>query len=237
MRQTLVLVHTVAPLIAEFDRLCRSMLPGIEMFNILDEPLLEQIRRRGHSTPDDEVRLSAHVAAAEAVGAVCVLVTCSTVSQCVDAIRPACAIPVVAIDEAMVDEAVRLGGTRVALLATNPTTIEPSRALLLSASGRAGRRIEVRQRLVPDALAALTAGDGRTHDSLVEAAIREEAARADVVVLAQATMARALDAMGDAPPPVPVLSSPELALRQVRDLMGLGEDRDQGRVAASGGPR
>ena len=70
-------------------------------------------------------------------------------------------------------------------------------------------------------------GDEATHDRLVAHAITDAAARADVVVLAQASMARATAAMADWAPPVPVLTSPELALRQVgRILAGPPVERD-----------
>jgi hypothetical protein len=46
--------------------------------------------------------------------------------------------------------------------------------------------------------------------------VREEARDADVVVLAQATMARVLDLIAELPVAVPVLASPQLALAEVR---------------------
>ena len=48
------------------------------------------------------------------------------------------------------------------------------------------------------------------------AALREVAPESDVIVLAQATMARVLDAVADEPVAVPVLASPQLALAAVR---------------------
>jgi hypothetical protein len=52
------------------------------------------------------------------------------------------------------------------------------------------------------------------HDELVRAGIEAVAAKTDVVVLAQASMARvAVDS------PVPVLSSPRLGMRRVAELL------------------
>ena len=218
MTGTLVLVHTVAPLVDEFARLCRERLPGVTVFHLLDEPLLERIRRRGGGAPEDAERLAGHVALAREVGADVVLVTCSTVSLAVGAIRDRFDVPILRIDDELAVETVRVGGT-VAVVATNPTTLDPTRETLLAEAQRVGRAVDLRFRLVDHALAALRAGDGATHDRLVEEAVREEAGRSDVVVLAQASMARVLAGMAGQPAPVPVLSSPVLALAQAAKML------------------
>lgn len=222
MSRTLVLVHTVPPLVEAFTEWCREILPDVRLLHILDQPLLERIRRRGERSPEDDERLAGHIALAEGIGADAVLVTCSTVSLAVAAVRPRFTIPIVAIDDAMAREAVARGG-RIALVATNTTTIGPSTELLLEAARAAGRSVEVRSRLVDGALQALLDGDGTGHDRLVEAAVREAAAESDVVVLAQATMTRVLSAMTGRTAPVPVLASPLLALREVRRVLDAGD--------------
>jgi Asp/Glu/hydantoin racemase len=219
--QVLVLIHTVPSVVGEFQGLCGDVLPDVQLFNVLDEPLLERIRQRGHSNVEDDARLLAHVELAEAIGASAVLVTCSTVSLCVDSIRDRSPLPIVKIDDAMAAKAVEIAG-RISVVATNATTLEPSRVLLESEARRRSRRIVLSQRLVEGALAALMKGDGSTHDRLVDRAVREEAEHADVVVLAQASMARVLPTMAGAPTPVPVLSSPRLALWEVQRILIAG---------------
>ena len=73
--------------------------------------------------------------------------------------------------------------------------------------------------LAENALPALLAGDSTTHDSLVKAAVLELAQRVDVIVLAQASMARVLDVMSESEGGVPILSSPHLALEQVEPYL------------------
>ena len=221
MTRTLVLVHTVPPLVSEFSRWCREILPDVRIMHVLDEPLLERIRARGASEYEDEQRLAAHVALAADVGASAVLVTCSTVSLVVDSIAEGSPVPVVKIDEAMAREAVRRGG-RIAVVATNPTTTGPSRELLLAEAVRQGRAVDLTVRVVDGALAALLAGDEAAHDALVERAVRDEARHADVVVLAQASMARVAALLENAPDGVPVLASPLLALEQARRILFAG---------------
>jgi len=220
MAKTLVLVHTVAPLVDAFAGWCRELLPGVRVFHILDEPLLERIRLRGTATAEDEARLATHLELAAEVGADVALVTCSTVSRSVEAVRGRSPVPVVTIDDAMAAEAVRLG-PRIAVIATNPTTVVPTQTLLRKAAERAGVAAEISMRLVDGALQAVLTGDGATHDRLVMRAVQEQAPAADVVVLAQASSARVLAALAasDVAIPVPVLTSPHLALAEVGRLL------------------
>jgi aspartate/glutamate racemase len=216
MAKTLVLVHTVSPLINVFDRLAAEILPGVQRMHVLDEPLLERVRRRGRLAPEDSKRLESHVAVARQIGADAVLVTCSTISPCVNDVAPQFPIPVIKIDEAMIAEAVA-GGHRIGVLATNETTLAPTCESLHTRSVQLGKPIQTEAVLVAGALPALLAGDGQTHDRLVLAVLRDLAQRSDVVVLAQASMARVLDAITQPYFGAPILSSPHLALRQVKE--------------------
>jgi len=215
MTASVVLVHTVPGLVEVFTAYCHEELPGASILHILDEPLLLRVRQRGHIDRQDDDRLGDHVNLAEQVGASAVLVTCSTVSDSVQRVRERASIPVFAADDSMAAEAVRLG-SRIAVVATAATTLEPSRRRLETAATGAGRSVEVSTRLVEGALAALRAGDPDTHDRWVIAAVREVAVGADVVVLAQATMARIVPTLERTPLAVPVLASPRLALADVR---------------------
>jgi len=218
MGKMLVLVHTVPPLPAVFDRLVAEVLPGVKWMHILDEPLLERIRQRGHLAPEDSERLRAHAVLAQEVGASAVLVTCSTVSPAVDGVRPITGMPILKIDEVMIEKAVA-AGKRIGVVATNATTLEPTRQMLQAQAKRTGKSIHVELILVENALPALTKGDGATHDRLVKKAVVEMMSRADVVVLAQASMARVLEVIPEPERKVPVLSSPHLALGRLKDLL------------------
>lgn len=218
MQPTLVLVHTVPPLVNVFQGLVAELLPEVRLFHILDEPMVERVKRRGGLAAEDGARLAQHIEAAAAIGTDAVLVTCSTISPLVDMIRSSAAIRVLKIDEAMIREAVSLG-RRVGVIATAATTLEPTRELLVAEAARQGKEVTPELVLVEGAIAALFAGDGESHDRLVAEAALSLARHSDVVVLAQASMARALAAMPEDQRPAPILSSPHLALAQVRQLL------------------
>jgi Asp/Glu/hydantoin racemase len=218
VQPTLVLVHTVPPLVNVFQGLVAELLPEVRLFHILDEPMVERVKRRGMLTDEDGARLAQHIETAAAIGANAVLVTCSTISPLVDMIRSSAAIRVLKIDEAMIREAVNLG-RRVGVIATAATTLEPTRDLLVAEAARQGKEVTPELVLVEGAIAALFAGNGESHDRLVAEAALSLAGHSDVVVLAQASMARALAAMPEDQRPAPILSSPHLALAQVKKLL------------------
>ena len=70
----------------------------------------------------------------------------------------------------MIREAVA-EGRRIGVIATNRTTLEPTRQLLLAEAVRTGRQIEVELVMVEGALPALLNGDGAAHDRCVRQAV------------------------------------------------------------------
>jgi len=218
LKPRVVFVHTVPPLVEVFGELAARMLPDVSVMHILDEPLLEHVRQRGGLHAEDGERLTAHVQEAAAIGAATVLVTCSTVSPAVEWVRQRVAIPVLKIDEAMVAAAVEMGN-RIAIIATNQTTLAPTEQLLADAAARIGRSIETELVLVERALPALLAGDTALHDQLVKAAVVAAAGSVDVIVLAQASIARVLETGVAREIKTPILASPPLAMQQLAGVL------------------
>jgi aspartate/glutamate racemase len=214
MTGLLVLIHTVPPLISVFDRLTGQVLPGVRVKHILDEPLLEAIRLRGRTADEDGKRLLSHIKQAELIVAQAVLVTCSTTSPLADHLQAQVSIPIFKIDQAMIEQAIHLGD-RIGVLATNRTTLEPTRQMLLAQAAKTGKKIEYKESYIEGALEALLKGQAELHDQLVIQAIREIRPSVDVVVLAQASMARTLETGTVPNDGAPVLSSPYLALEQI----------------------
>ena len=167
----LVLIHTVPSLVEVFTRLAARELPGVALLHVLDEPLLERVRQKGMLDGEDVERLAGHVREAALVGADAVLVTCSTVSPAVDGARAQALFPVLKIDEAMVAEAVRLAalsGGRIGVIATNPTTLAPTCALIEAHAAQAGIQVTTETYMVEGALGYLLKGNTDYHDVLVE---------------------------------------------------------------------
>jgi Asp/Glu/hydantoin racemase len=216
---SLGLIHTVPLLIEVFKKLCADILPGVQVMHVLDEPLLKMVQQNPDSKREQLVkRLKDHVFIAKEAGADAVLVTCSSVSPLVDDIRDQCSIPVFKIDDAMVAEAVRRG-SRIGVVATALTTLEPTRQALEQFAKSTEKKIEVRTVFVEDALQSLMQGEGALHDRKVKDAVKRLSKLVEVVVLAQASMARVLNVFPNAEREVPVLTSPHLALEKVKSYL------------------
>jgi Asp/Glu/hydantoin racemase len=205
--QRLGIVHTVSQLAPTFAELASELLPGVETTVIADDLLLKRTIRDSAIDDVTRDRLRGHVAALTAFGVDAVLVTCSSIGAVVDEIASETDIPVVRVDRAMAERAVTLGA-RVGVLATLPTTLAPTTELIEAAGA-----VEVVSRLCDGAFAALQRGDHARHDAIVAEELDRLAAEVDVVVLAQASMARIAAARPQGG--TPVLSSPRLAMERL----------------------
>lgn len=219
MSRRLVLLHTVTSLVGLFTQLGREILPeDVEIVHVADEVLLKVVLDRGGLSPFAYRRVIDHVQAAEQMGAAAVLLTCSSISPCADAARPFVRIPVLKVDEPMVDEAVARG-QRIGVAATAPTTLAPTVELVRVRAALAGKAVTVDPVLCEGAYAAMTSGDLARHDAIVRDALRTLRARNDVVVLAQASMARVASTIPPQEQGAPLLASPRLAMERVRAVL------------------
>ena len=207
-------LHTGAVVIAPVAELAREFLPGVDTVNYLDDRIVADLRDESRAA-GVAARVAELVRAAKTAGADAVMLTCSSISQLAVTTADEVGIPVLRIDEAMADEAVATGD-RIAVLATLPTTLEPTLALIGERADLAGARPTVVSEVIDGAFAAVSGGDRASHDRLVADAITRVAADADVGVLAQASMASAADA---AHVDVPVLTSLRPGIQRLRDIV------------------
>lgn len=214
----LALIHTVAGLVPRFRELTGELMPDVETFDIVDETLLRDATAEGRVSLDVARRLFNHLAAAERHGADAILVTCSSIGGIVDAARPFAGVPLLRVDQAMAEQAVSRAA-RIGVLATLRSTLAPTAELIRRTALDAGREVEVRERVCEGAFEALRAGDTGRHDELVREGLRELLGWAEVIVLAQASMARVIETLDQAERTTPILSSPRLGVERMRDLL------------------
>ncbi len=140
LARRVVFLHTVTSLAGLFTDLSKELLPeDIEVIHIADELLLKIVLTQGGLSPAIYRRVAEHAIAAELASAVAFQCTCSSISPCVDTVRSLVGIPVLKIDEPMVDEALRLGN-RVAVVATAITTLKPTMDLVKTRAADHGYR-------------------------------------------------------------------------------------------------
>jgi Asp/Glu/hydantoin racemase len=211
------LVHTSTSVVPVFAALCAEWLPGVEVFHIADDTLIREVIARGRLTPPTARRVVGHIAAAEDAGADVVLVTCSSVGAAVETATALTSVPVLRVDRPMADRAVALG-RRVGVVATLSTTLEPTADLVRRRAAAAGHAVEISARLCEGAFEAFLAGDTERHDASVAAALEKLGREVDVIVLAQASMARVVAQLGEGSLAAPVLASPPLAMEHLAAL-------------------
>ncbi len=213
----LAIIHTTPATIEPLKSLAAEILPDYELINMLDDSILPQLSQNGGNLEEVAPRWIQLAVCAEQAGADAVLSACSSVGELVGQARSVVAIPVLRIDDAMAEEAVRRA-ERAGVAATLVTTLAPTARLLMQKAAQVDRKVTLETVLVAAAYQKLMEGDKDGHDAALSEALQELAERVDVVVLAQASMARVLSRLPDALQSK-FLSSPRSGLERVRQIL------------------
>ena len=212
-------IHTVYSVIDSFTKQLREGIPGEFLIHTLYDDFLATDPAPGQAgkfTPMNHQRLRLDMQAQALTGADIIVVSCSTLSPSVRLLRGEFNVPVVAIDDAMVQEAVARG-TKIGMMATATSTVEPSASAIRAEAERVGKEIDLKIVYREEAILALKAGDSATHDRLV-LEMADQLADCDVIVLAQASTAYMEDAVAQRTGR-PTLSSPSRCIAQLRKMM------------------
>ena len=209
----IALIHAVRLAMQPVDEAFRRHWPGVERMNLLDDALSPDRDRAGALTAELSARISALANYAISAGASGILYTCSAFGEAIDAVRQRVRMPVLKPNEAMFAEAIA-HGSRLGLLATSPASVGSMARELEALAPRA----ELETACVPQALAALQAGDGAQHDALL-AAVAPKLSHCDALMLAQFSTARAREAVARVVK-CPVLTSPDSAVLAMRRALG-----------------
>lgn len=212
------MIHTSATLVPVFQKLCDEWLKDVKVFNIVDDSLIKDVIARGELTSTTARRVVDYVGSAETAGADYILVTCSSIGAAVEAAAPLTKVPVLRVDQPMADLAVQTG-TKIGVIATLPTTLEPTSDLVKRRAAAAGKEIQLTSRLCEGAFEALMSGDAARHDRMVAEALKELSKDVDVILLAQASMARVVDSLDEADKRVPIIASPPQAIKHLASVL------------------
>jgi aspartate/glutamate racemase len=194
----------------------KDLLPDVEVVDFVDSNILADVQREG-ITDNAVERMTRMAEAAQAAGADIIFSACSSLGPTIDTVRKAVSVPVVKIDDGMTRYAVEKADN-IGVLATVPTTLPPTVALIEEKAAELGKEVHVRQRLAEGAFDKLMAGDTAGHDEMVMAQAKALAPQVDLLVLAQASMARLAPALAEATG-LEVLSSPRLGVLSVKEYL------------------
>jgi Asp/Glu/Hydantoin racemase len=200
----LALLHTSPVHVETFDRLRDEEAAGLVLRHAVDDALLARAREAGPTSVKSDVEDA--LRAARDAGAIALLCTCSTIGGVAEAARAG--LPVVRVDRPMAAAAVATG-SRIRILAALASTVGPTMELIAEEAAACGRAVTSSVTIVDGAWALFESGDREGYLATI-ADVIAATTDADVIVLAQASMA---DAAELASVDVPVLSSPRLGFR------------------------
>ena len=217
MAKKIALLHTVRSVLLSFEPRLRAAMPEQELIinNTLDEFLLTDANINGF-TQENLNRLQLILKAIEWEHPDLIVVTCSTLTPRVELLKPLISVPIIAIDDALTAQAAARG-PRVLVMATAPSTVEPTVSKILVDAGKIGTELTITRLVCADAYNALQAGQQEEHDSILRRAAGEIAGQ-DVIVLAQASMAH-LEQEIQSISGIATLSSPTLCVESVKHTL------------------
>jgi glutamate racemase len=185
------LIHSTRMVIEPVHSVIASQCPDADLFHIMDEGLLRTLIQLGEITERITSGLTRLVSSAESTGADLAIVSCSSWSPAVNAVRRNVGISVLKIDEPMVEYAVQ-HADRIGLMMTLPTTETPSKMLVNEVSEKFGKKIAVKSRIESKAFFMQNRGEIENHDNIVMEGIENLLKDVDLVLLAQISIARIL---------------------------------------------
>ncbi len=190
MKVGLIYTSTTPELIQVVEEEVKKQLgEDVELYSLQDPSILADVREAGYVTTAPAARLIGMFMKAAEEGVDAMLNLCSSVGEVADCAQDAAkyiGVPIVRVDEEMCREAVRRG-TRIGVMATLPTTLEPTKGTVARVAREAGKKVELIDCLVDGAFGL----DQDQFKARLTAAAQEIVDKVDVVVLAQGSMAYA----------------------------------------------
>ncbi|MCR5670364.1 MAG: aspartate/glutamate racemase family protein [Butyrivibrio sp.] len=217
MKVGVVYTSTTPELIQDVNREIKSVLgDDVEIYSQQDPSILADVRDAGFVTQAPAARLITMFMNAAMQGCEAVLNACSSVGEVADSVQNAAeylGMPIVRIDEEMCRDSVRKG-KRVGVMATLPTTLNPTCNTINRMARSCNRHVEIKECLVENAFGL----DQEQFRERMEASAKTIAKDVDVIVLAQGSMAYCAEYLSEKFG-IPVLSSPSYGAAALKSAL------------------
>lgn len=221
MKRITVIYTGMGSLPNDVEKLFKQELGGdLKMHHILDSGLIGDVVAADGLTPQLEKRLTALYDAAATTDADLIIGACSSIGGFTE--RYAAEHPelkVLRIDYPMARYAAE-NGKKVVVMATLATTVAPSTELVQRLAAELGREVETVGVTVPGAFQDLISGRLAEATEKVVASAKETCMDADIIILAQASMALFKDAIRSViTPETQLLESPSTCAAYLKNLL------------------
>lgn len=207
------IIHATSNAVPPLNDAFKSLAPNVTIFNFVDEYLqyyANQIKGIDDKVHRDFVNMA--ITAQEAkVDAI--IVACTVLTPIVDIVKPFITVPIIAVDQPMLESAVN-NYRKIGVVATNAPSGPATKARLEKIAGKFGKEIEVDTEIDIQAMTELKAGNEEEHNRLNALAAEKLKQRGcEVIILAQITQASAESKTKELG--LPVLTSPKEAVKEV----------------------
>ena len=212
----IALISSTRAVFASMDAAFKAVFPEAEIVQILDETLLVLFRQDGGLSVRSRRKALQMALSAQDAGVDGVLVTCSSLSPAVDELRSFLTVPIVKIDEPMIEYAVQKAES-LALVASAETVLKSVGPFVQKKAEQFGRRVSLRPVILADSWPLLQKDPISFYKAVGEACTRA-ARECQGVVITQVSMAPGRDY---ASPEVRdrVFAAPEYAVRALREIL------------------
>ena len=213
MRKKLTILHTTLATTTTIPAMIQELYPDeFYIVNVLDDSLLNDIKCSGRMSASVIERFIQYACIAKNNGSDALLLACSSLGKAADIARELLDIPLYKIDEPMADQAVN-SGNNILVLGTVKSTLEPTSDLIRSK--RKSQEQSITCILIPDVF-ELYEIDREQHDQRIAEVIQEHLNTYDVIVLAQASMANAIQYITQGREKI--VTSLPLGLQQLKEI-------------------
>ena len=222
----IALISSTRAVFGPMEAAFKAVFPEAEVIHLLDETLLDLFRQDGGLSLRSRRKALQMALTAQDAGVDGILVTCSSLSPAVDELRPFLTIPIVKIDEFMVEHVVQSAET-IALVASAETVIKSAEPLVQSKARQFNRKVSVRYVIKGDIWPLLQKDPISFYEKIGEAA-GQAAKDCQAVIIAQVSMAPGRDYVT---PEVRdrVYAAPEYAVKALRQILQAGTGPDRAR--------
>jgi len=210
-------IFTSTALIEPINQYVEKYLNDVEIINFLDDSIIKEVIEHKRVTKEVLSRMARYYKIGEEIHADLIWQTCSSMGDTLEMFQSLVSIPILRIDEQMVKNAVKKLD-RIGVLATLPTTLDPTVTLVKKVSKELGKNITVIEGLAEGAFEALQAGNSQLHDQLIIQKAIEISSKCDGFVLAQGSMARVEQQIVEKSA-LPVFTSLESGIQALADYL------------------
>jgi len=194
--KSVCIVETSTGSSQELLNLCKQMMPGVKVYQVIDDSLLPEMIANGRLTKDVSQRFLNCYLQAESLGVNAILHQCVVGGDIPFLVEPFIKTPIVRIDEGMMHKALETG-SNIAVFAFVDMALACSCSLLQKTADQEGKTIRIDRHLLSKA-------------ADIRAEVTKAAQDNDVIILAQPSMTALLPQLQHIGKPV--LTAPELGV-------------------------